>query len=157
MTESQGTPTIRDLDRAECDALLARHHVGRLAFTFRDRVDIAPIHYVFAQGRIYGRTGFGAKVEVLEHHPWVAFEVDEVDALFTWRSVVVHGRVIFPDPSGAPQDQQSFLDGVEAFRQLVPDAFAEGDPTPDRVRVFMIHVHDVAGRSATTADDGRTS
>ncbi len=157
MTDSFGTPRIRELTRAECDVLLTRQQVGRLAFTFRDRVDIAPIHYVFAHGRIYGRTRIGAKVGVLAHHPWVAFEVDEIEAMFTWRSVVVHGRVIFPDPDGAPQDQQAFHQGVEAFRRLVPEAFAPGDPTPDRDLVLMIQVHEVTGRSATTVHGGDAS
>ncbi len=144
------------LDRDECEALLSRQQVGRLAFTFRDRVDIEPIHYVFADGRIYGRTQFGTKVNVLAHHPWVAFEVDEVDALFEWRSVVVHGRIEFPDPDGSTLERAQFDRGVAAFRQLVPDAFTESDPTPDRELVFFMHVHEMTGRAATRASGGKS-
>ena len=79
-------PTFRELPRDECDALLARNHVGRVAFSFHDRVDLEPVHYVYAEGWIHGRTAPGAKVAVLRHHPWVAFEVDEVEGLFRWRS-----------------------------------------------------------------------
>src|SRR5690349_15736001 len=82
-------PTFRELPRDECDALLARNHVGRVAFSFHDRVDLEPVHYVYAEGWIHGRTAPGAKVAVLRHHPWVAFEVDEVEGLFDWQSVVV--------------------------------------------------------------------
>ena len=39
------TASIRDLDFAEIEAMLQSHRYGRLAFTFRDRVDIEPIHY----------------------------------------------------------------------------------------------------------------
>jgi uncharacterized protein len=144
-------PTFSVLTTAECHALLASQHVGRLAFTFRDRVDIEPVHYVFRDGRIWGRTQHGTKVQVLAHHPWVAFEVDKVDALFTWQSVVVHGRVEFPDPDGSVQDQEKFAAGVEAFRSLVPEAFTPDDPTPDRDLVFLLPLHDVEGRAATTS------
>ena len=150
----QRAPHISTLSRTDSEALLARHHVGRLAFAFRDRVDIEPIHYVFADGRIYGRTQFGTKVDVLAHHPWVAFEVDEIDAIFDWRSVVVHGRVVFPNPEGPAHEQEQFARGVDVFRRLVPAAFADGDPTPARELVFFIHVHELSGRAASTTDTG---
>src|SRR5208283_2213797 len=90
-------PRIRDLSREECEAILARNNVGRIAYAHAARVDIEPINYVFADGWIYCRTSRGAKVAIIEHPPWVAFEVDEVDALFDWRSVVVRGGAHFLD------------------------------------------------------------
>jgi len=136
------------LDRAECDALLMSQSVGRLAFSFRDRVDIEPIHYVYENGWIFGRTSFGTKVNMLAHHPWVAFEVDEVTALFAWRSVVVHGRIEFPDPEGAPIERALYARAVAAFRRLVADAFTDNDPTPAREIVFGLAVLEISGRAA---------
>lgn len=146
-------PQFSVLTTAECQALLASQHVGRLAFTFRDRVDIEPVHYVYRDGRIWGRTQHGTKVGVLAHHPWVAFEVDHVEALFTWRSVVVHGRIEFPDPDGSLQEQERFAAGVEAFRTLVPDAFTASDPTPARELIFMLPAAEMAGRAARAAGE----
>lgn len=143
-------PTFTVLTTEQCHALLASQNVGRLAFTFRDRVDIEPVHYVFRDGWIWGRTQHGTKVEILAHHPWVAFEVDKVEALFTWQSVVVHGRVEFPDPDGSVQDQERYAAGVEAFRTLVPEAFTPDDPTPDRDLVFMLPTAELVGRAAKT-------
>ena len=153
MTHHKGSPTFHVLDRAESEALLGRHNVGRIAYSFRDRVDIEPVHYVFEDGHIYGRTQFGTKVEVMAHHPWVAFEVDEVDALFEWRSVVVHGRIVFPDPIGPPDEAAQYARGMEVFRTLVPAAFTDADPTPARDIVFVLHINDMSGRAAT---DGRS-
>ena len=150
MRHHEGMPTFHLLSRAECEAILGRHHVGRLAYSFRDRVDIEPIHYVFKDGHLYGRTQLGTKVEVLAHHPWVAFEVDEVEALFEWRSVVVRGRVVFPDPDGSPAEQADYARGVEVFRTLVEGAFTDADPTPARDLVFLIHLEDISGRAATS-------
>jgi len=142
-------PDLHVLDRAECEALLTSQHVGRLAFSFRDRVDIEPMHYVYANGHIYGRTQYGTKVNVLAHHPWVAFEVDEITALFEWRSVVVHGRIEFPDPDGSPHDVRRRAQAVERFRTLVPSAFQADDPTPARELAFVIAVQQMTGRAAT--------
>jgi len=144
-------PDFHVLDRAACEALLASQHVGRLAFTFHDRVDIEPIHYVYADGHIYGRTQYGAKVHVLAHHPWIAFEVDEIKALFEWRSVVVHGRIEFPNPEGSYQDVKQFAHAVAMFRTLVPTAFDADDPTPARELAFVIAVQEMTGRAATSS------
>lgn len=142
-------PFIRPLDRIECEALLATQQVGRLAYAFRDRVDIEPLHYVYVDGWIYGRTQLGTKTNVLAHHPWVAFEVDEVRDLFHWRSVVVHGRIEFPDPDGPVVEFERYEKAVAAFRKLVPAAFTGDDPTPRRELVFALPVTEMTGRAAT--------
>lgn len=141
-------PSFRELTRDECDALLARNHVGRVAFTFHDRVDIEPVHYVFADGWLHGRTAPGGKVAVLRHHPWVAVEVDEVKGLFDWRSVVVHGSVYIPDPEGSPSDREAHAATLAHLRKLVPDTLSPSDPAPTRLLLFRIHVDSVTGRAA---------
>jgi len=143
-------PVIRDLSRAECEAILARHNIGRLAFAAATRVDIEPIHYVFADGWIYCRTSRGTKTAILAHHRWAAFEVDEVEGLFDWRSVVVHGAVYFLDSDSPPVDQHSFAHGVELLRQLVPGTGTTSDPVPFRLLVLRLHLDEVTGRAATS-------
>jgi nitroimidazol reductase NimA-like FMN-containing flavoprotein (pyridoxamine 5'-phosphate oxidase superfamily) len=142
-------PMFRTLTTSECLALLESQHVGRMAFTFRDRVDIEPVHYVCKDHCIWGRTQHGTKVAILAHHPWVAFEVDKVDTLVSWQSVVVRGRVEFPDPEGGARDQARYAAGVSAFRDLVPEAFTSDDPTPERDLVFVLPVAECEGRAAS--------
>ena len=142
---------MRDLDFAEIEAMLRSQHYGRLAFAFRDRVDIEPIHYVYDDGWIYGRTAPGTKLTVLTHHPWVAFEIDEVRDLFEWRSAVVKGTVYFVEPDGSPQQDEVYDRALAALRQLVPETLAEGDPAHARTVVFRIHIDEMHGRAATTA------
>ena len=147
----QATPTFRELTRAECDALLERNLVGRIAFTFRDRVDIEPVHYVYAKGWLHGRTSLGTKLATLRHHPWVAFEVDETKGLYDWRSVIVHGVVHLPDREGSPSDAEAYEATLALIRKLEPLALEPGDPTPHRQVLFRVHVDEVTGRAATTA------
>ena len=147
-TADADAPVFRELTREECGALLERNHVGRVAFTFHDHVDIEPVHYVYADGWLHGRTAPGAKIAVLRHHPWVAFEVDEVEGLFDWRSVVVHGAVYIPDPDGSPTDREAHAATLAHLRQLVPDTLTTGDPAPHRLLLFRIHIDDISGRAA---------
>jgi nitroimidazol reductase NimA-like FMN-containing flavoprotein (pyridoxamine 5'-phosphate oxidase superfamily) len=142
-------PTFSTLDRAAIDALLARHHVARLAYTRRDRVDIEPIHYVYADGWLYMRTQPGTKLATVVHNPWVAVEVDEVRAFFDWESVVVRGRLQLLDDGPHDGARVRHAAAIEALRTLVPSAFTDDDPTPGRDIVCAIYVDEVEGRRAT--------
>ena len=141
-------PVFTELSREECEELLARNEVGRLAYSFRDRVGIEPIHYVYAEGWVYGRTAPGAKLETVLHNPWVAFEVDEVHGTFDWRSVVVTGRLYILDPAEGDRDAEIHAKAVELLRGVVYDALSPGDPTPARSVVFRIDADGVTGRMA---------
>jgi nitroimidazol reductase NimA-like FMN-containing flavoprotein (pyridoxamine 5'-phosphate oxidase superfamily) len=143
-------PAFRSLDRAEIDALLGRHSVGRLAYVEGHGAQIEPIHYVFEDGWIFGRTQPGSKLTALAHRPWVAFEVDEVDGLFDWRSVVVRGGIHFYAPDDAPPQRAQYDRALAAIRRLVPAALTAEDPVPDRVVIFGLHADDASGRAATT-------
>src|SRR6187549_2385711 len=105
MPNDWGTPRFRLLAREECLSMLARNRVGRIAFARGNRVDIIPVHYVFDDGVLCGRTARGTRLETTSRNfsnAWpAAVEVDEVDGLFEWRSVVVHGNVHAATPGDA--------------------------------------------------------
>ena len=126
--------------------MLARHHVGRIAYSFHDRVDIEPIHYVVDGNWIYGRTSIGTKVATLAHHPWCAFEVDEVRGTFDWESAVVRGTFHLLDPQTGSPD--AYGRAVALLRQLVPATLGADDPAPHRIVLFGIHIDEITGRAA---------
>ena len=72
-------PDIRDLSAREAEALLRRNRIGRLAYTYRNKVDIRPLHYAWRRGWLFGRTSPGDKLMKLTYNQWVAFEIDEID------------------------------------------------------------------------------
>lgn len=143
--------SIQALSQHECLALLARNHVGRLAFVLHDRVDIQPLHYVYEAGWIYGRTSQGAKLTTLAHHQWVAFEVDEVHSAFDWRSVVVHGSFHRLDADSRVPDVAAEAYAVRLLRTVVSETFTPEDPAPFRTVVFRVALGDTTGCAATTA------
>jgi nitroimidazol reductase NimA-like FMN-containing flavoprotein (pyridoxamine 5'-phosphate oxidase superfamily) len=146
------TPTIQALSAAECAAVLTRNRIGRLAYSFHDRVDIEPIHYVFAEGSLYFRTAPGSKATTLAHHPWVAFEVDEADELLAWRSVVVHGTVYRAIPDGAAADKEAYDRAVRHLRAITPELFTDDDPVPLRSLIMVMHPDKITGRTARVSD-----
>ncbi len=139
---------IVELSRADAIELLERNHVGRLAFTFHDRVDIEPISYVYADQWIYARTSPGTKLTTVQHHPWVAFEVDEVKSRHDWRSVVVRGTIYFLDPAGGETEREEYAAAVKILQSADPQAMTEEDETPHRQAVFRIRADEITGRAA---------
>ena len=139
-------PTFRELTPDEAHALLAAQHVGRLAFTLHDRVDIEPISYVSDGEWIFGRTSMGTKLSTLLHHPWCAFEVDEIRDQFDWASVVVKGTFYLLDPESGSTD--TYRRAERLLAKLVPGTFSAHDPVPQRDIVFGIFAQEVTGRAA---------
>ena len=145
-------PTFRALSTAECEKVLSRNHVARIAFSFHDRVDIEPVHYVYERGWMFGRTSPGSKLTTLAHSHWMAAEIDEIDGMFDWRSVVVRGSfyTISPDVPGAEAD--AWTHGVELVRTLIPETGTADDPVPFRKIIFQVHVEEMIGRKATSGN-----
>lgn len=141
------TPSMRELSREESRTLLAKKNVGRIAFTLHDRVDLEPISYVNDGDWIFGRTSAGSKLTKLLHHPWCAFEVDEVHGLFDWTSVVVKGTFQLLDPETGSPD--IYRRATKLLRKLVPGTLSAQDPAPHRDVVFGIYVNEVTGRTST--------
>jgi nitroimidazol reductase NimA-like FMN-containing flavoprotein (pyridoxamine 5'-phosphate oxidase superfamily) len=107
-----------------------------------------PIHYVHEDGWLYGRTAAGTKLEMVVHNRWVAFEVDEVRALFDWQSVVIKGGLYLLRREGSEHEQAIYHKGVALVRTLVPEAMTPDDPVPERALLFRVHLDEITGRAA---------
>jgi uncharacterized protein len=150
LKKPKDTLVIRELSMDEINALLLRNHVGRLAFSFHDRVDIRPIHYAYSDNWIYGRTSPSDKLVTLKHNQWVAFEVDEVQGAFDWQSVVAHGS-FYRLADDAPSSQHELREeALKLLRTFAPDTLRGTDPVPDRTELFAIAIDQFTGRAAST-------
>lgn len=140
-----GKAVFRDLSDTECRELLARNNIGRIAYQIRDHVNIVPLGYVYHDEWLACRTQEGSKVSVLRHSPYVAFEVDEVEGLFDWKSVVVQGSWYEEDLPTEGREET-----LAALRSVAPDVLTPDDPTPFRDVLFRIHIREMTGRAAST-------
>ena len=158
MHEAQKQYEIRELTRPEMDEILRRNFVGRLAFVRGQRIEIQPVHYAYSDDWIYGRMEErGTKFEAVEktHYRWkpVAFEVDEVEGFFRWRSVVVRGGFYLIPADGSPVDQQVRETAIAAMKRKLPSAFGPDDPGAFRTALFRIAVQEATGREASSTSD----
>lgn len=143
--------SIRELSPEEIRAFLESQHVGRLAYTFRDRVDIVPVHFVHDDGWLYGRTSFGPKLVTLAQHHWVAFEVDDVRDAYHWTSVVVRGTFHGIDAAD-PVQEDTYAHALAVLRRGYPDALTGDDVVPFRTVLFRIYMDEATGRTGALVE-----
>lgn len=141
-------PQFFVLSPAECAAILGRNHVGRLAYREGERVQIQPVGYVASEDWLFLRSAYGAKLEAITSDPFVAFEVDEVEGPFDWRSVVAHGTIYLRPSDGSAIEQREAQRAIEAFQSVMPEALTANDPVPERNVIYGLHVHEMTGRMA---------
>lgn len=150
---TQQAPSFFVLDAKDCAAIVKRNHVGRLAFRNGPAVDIEPLGYVWREPWLFMRSAYGAKLEALAHDPFVAFEVDEIDGPFDWRSVVVHGTIYVLPADGGPVERDQFQRAMRALRSVMPETLATGDPVPERQIVYGLHADRIDGRMAQSRSE----
>ena len=143
-------PEFFVLTPSDCTKVLARNHVGRLAYRSGPTIDIEPVGYVASKDWLFMRSAYGAKLEALAHDPFVAFEVDEIDGPFDWQSVVAHGTIYLLPRQGAPIDQRQFERALSALRGAMPSVLTANDPVPERQTVYGLHIDRLTGRMATS-------
>jgi nitroimidazol reductase NimA-like FMN-containing flavoprotein (pyridoxamine 5'-phosphate oxidase superfamily) len=140
--------TVRELSRDESVAILARHHLGRVGITFHDHLRLKLCNYLYSEHWIYARAELGDDLVMAEHHPWAAFEVDEIDGILDWRSVEVRGAIEFLSSDLHSPDWFEFENAVRLLRSAVPEVLRADDPMPQSIRLVRIHVDEIAGRES---------
>jgi nitroimidazol reductase NimA-like FMN-containing flavoprotein (pyridoxamine 5'-phosphate oxidase superfamily) len=142
--------TIRELTSDEMRDFLSRNHVGRLAFSFHDRVDIRPVHYVYSDNWLFGRTSPSDKLTTLRHNQWIAFEVDDVKGPFDWTSVLAHGSFYLLAEDNTPEHREKREEALALIRKFSPGTLRDTDPTPFRTELFGIAIDTLSGRAASS-------
>lgn len=84
---------VGSLNRVQADYLLHSEMIGRLGCSWETFTYVVPIAYVYDGTYIYGHTKSGLKIELTRKNPSVCFEVDRIDSIANWQSVIVQGEL----------------------------------------------------------------
>jgi nitroimidazol reductase NimA-like FMN-containing flavoprotein (pyridoxamine 5'-phosphate oxidase superfamily) len=128
------------LSEQEIDRLLRSEVVGRIGCSVEGRSYVVPVTYAYDGEAIYGHTAEGMKVRMMRQNPAVCFEVDHMDSMVSWRSVIVRGRYEELRGTAAAHAMGVLMD------RLLPLVPSETAGLPRDVQPSEVHRADVAGR-----------
>jgi uncharacterized protein len=80
------------LTDAQIDQVLHAQSLGRIGCYANQKIYVVPVTYVFHDGYIYAHSKEGLKVKMMRENPKVCFQVDAVENMTNWRSVIVWGQ-----------------------------------------------------------------
>jgi uncharacterized protein len=83
---------LGELSDAQIDQILHAQIVGHLGCRSDERIYVVPVTYVYHEGYIYAHSKEGMKVKLMRDNPKVCFQVDVIDNMTNWRSVIVWGK-----------------------------------------------------------------
>ena len=82
---------IGELNKEQIEQMLRSETVGRLGCHSDDQIYVVPVTYAYDGGSIYAHTDEGMKLRLMRANPNVCFELDHVENIANWQSVVVWG------------------------------------------------------------------
>ncbi|SKC83437.1 pyridoxamine 5'-phosphate oxidase family protein [Ohtaekwangia koreensis] len=80
------------LTEEQVDHVLHEQLLGRIGCRAKNRVYIVPVTYVYHKGYIYAHSKEGEKIRMMRSNPEICFQVDAIENMTNWRSVVVWGK-----------------------------------------------------------------
>ena len=82
---------IGELEEERIDQILRNEAVGRIGCGNGEQIYVVPVTYVYDGKNVYGHMDEGEKVRLMRANPKVCFEVDHIENLANWQSVIVWG------------------------------------------------------------------
>jgi len=89
---------LGELTADEIEELLRTEVTGRIGCHADGRTYVVPITYAYKPDFVYCHSPEGLKIRMMRKNPVVCFEVDRVENVGNWRSVIAMGR--FEELSG---------------------------------------------------------
>jgi hypothetical protein len=89
---------LGELNPQEIEELLSSEFTGRIGCHADGRTYVVPLTYAYDVGCVYCHSAEGLKLRMMRRNPVVCFEVDRVQDMGNWESVIATGR--FEELSG---------------------------------------------------------
>ena len=83
---------LEELNTAQIESVLHSLVIGRLGCHADDTTYVVPVTYAYDGQYIYGHTKEGMKIDMMRKNPTVCFEVDVMENMSNWRSVIAWGK-----------------------------------------------------------------
>ena len=83
---------LGELKNTQIECFLQSQVIGRIGCHADNTTYVVPITYAYDGTFVYGHTKEGMKIDIMRKNPNVCFEVDVMENMSNWRSVIAWGK-----------------------------------------------------------------
>ena len=83
---------LGELNEQQIDQVLNSQAVGRIGCYAEGTVYVVPVTYAYHDGCIYAHSSEGTKIHMMRKNSDVCFQVEDIDNMANWRSVIAWGK-----------------------------------------------------------------
>jgi len=135
---------ITRLSEGESRALLRGSRLARLGCIAEGYPYVVPVNYVFDGESFLIHSLPGRKIEALRADPRACLQVDEIEGLLSWKSVLAYG--IYQEITNAAERERAMICLLSLFPELTPvESLIATDAAAPTPVVFRIRVERVTG------------
>lgn len=139
---------LGELNKREIIDFLNNQFIGRIGCELDGEMYIVPINYVYEDNAIYAHSGEGKKIDMLRGNPRVCFQVDKIESMFKWKSIILWGT--YEELEG--EERQQVMQRL--IHRIMPNTNDPGrDPSHaidqklrDSLIVYRINIEEGTGR-----------
>ncbi|MCY7408668.1 MAG: pyridoxamine 5'-phosphate oxidase family protein [Chitinophagales bacterium] len=82
---------LGELAPDQIEKLLSQEMIGRIGCSANGLTYVVPVTFAYEAGYIYALSKEGMKIQMMRQNPMVCFEVDSINDLTNWKSVIAWG------------------------------------------------------------------
>jgi uncharacterized protein len=82
---------LGELNEEQIEHVLTTNLIGRIGCYADEKIYVVPVTYLYVDGCLLGHTIIGMKTRMLKKNPKCCFEVDSLQDMANWQSVIAWG------------------------------------------------------------------
>ena len=141
------------LSNKQITEVISNNFVGRLGCHADGKTYVVPISYAYNGDYIYARSFEGMKLAMMRNNPNVCFQVDRMEDMADWKSVIIWGTFEeLKDPEKREEGLKILISRIlptisSETVKLTPEwPFPTNDFNKIDGIVFRIHIKEMTGR-----------
>lgn len=104
---------LGELNHDQVEQFLHQEVIGRIGCHHEGRTYVVPVTYAYDGEAVYAHSAEGLKLSMMRANPEVCFEVDHLQDLGNWQSVIARGRFEELEGPAAEQGLQKLFARVQ--------------------------------------------
>lgn len=137
---------LGELTAERIESVLRENVVGRIGVHAYGRTYVVPITYAYDGKHVYAHSAEGMKLHLMRENPHVCFEVDHMDDLANWHSVIAWGTFEELRGEAAREALEILLDRIEPELAGPPGASAHPRSGMTPAVLYRILLEEKTGR-----------